>query len=260
MSAASIAVMKSRQWIAYFQRNRQQPPLPWDDTYRLSREERAAVARSVQQFQLGEGARGRGLLRRAEAYARRAGDPQFVSALRLFIAEEQRHSADLARFLTQQGIAVRPAHWVDTTFRKLRKGAGLEVCVGVLVTAELIAVPYYRALRDATESPLLRVLCRRILCDEAQHLRFQAATLARLRWQRPWLLRRATMIGHQLFLLGTALVVWCEHRSAFCRGGYWFNRFISECLRLLRGLDSQVEQEIAELAISNPTTALDVIS
>ncbi len=260
MSAASIAVMKSRQWIAYFQRNSQQLPLPWDNTYQLSPEERAVVARSIQQFQLGEGARGRGLLRRAEAYARRAGDLQFIPALRLFIAEEQRHSADLARFLTQQGIAVRPSHWVNTTFRKVRKLMGLEVCVGVLVTAELIAVPYYRALHDATESPLLRALCRRILCDEAQHLRFQAATLARLRRQRPWLLCRATMIGHRLFLLGTALVVWCEHRSVFCRGGYWFNRIISECLRLLRGLNSQVEHEIAELATSNPTTALDVIS
>ena len=259
MSAASVAVMKSRQWIDYFQRNRQHPPLPWDDTYQLSLEERAAVAGSIQQFQLGEGARGRGLLRRAEIYARRASDPEFVSALRLFIAEEQRHSADLARFLTQQGIAVRSAHWVDTTFRKLRKLMGLEVCVSVLVTAELIAVPYYRALRDATESRLLRALCRRILCDEAQHLRFQAATLARLRRQRPWMLRRATMIGHKLFLLGTALVVWCEHHRVCCRGGYWFNRFIWECLRLLRGLDSQVEQEIAELARSNPTAALDVI-
>lgn len=259
MSAASIAVMKSRQWMAYFQRNRQRPLLPWDDTYQLSVEERAAVAPSIQQFQLGEGARGRGLLRRAEAYARRAGDPEFVPSLRLFITEEQRHSADLGRFLTQQGLAVRPVHWVDTIFRKIRKLMGLEVCVGVLVTAELIAVPYYRALGDATESPLLRALCRRILCDEAQHLRFQAATLARLRGQRPWLLRRATMVGHTLFLLGTALVVWREHRRVFCRRGYRFHRFVSECLRLLRGLDAQVEQEIAELALSNPATALDVI-
>ena len=58
--------------------------------------------------------------------------------------------------------------------------AGLELRMRVLATAEVLAIPYYTALRDATGSPLLRSICSRILAEEAEHLRFQAFTFARL--------------------------------------------------------------------------------
>ncbi len=59
----------------------------------------------------------------------------------------------------------------------------------VLATAEVLAIPYYTALRDATGSPLLRSICCRILTEEAQHLRFQAFTFWRLGSRRAVLLR-----------------------------------------------------------------------
>src|SRR5262249_41548303 len=98
--------------------------------------ERANVAESIQQFQLGENSEGRAFLQRGEEHARRAGDPWFVPALSLFIAEEQRHAAWLGRFLDRERIPHLKRHWVDGVFRGLRKLAGLEVCVTVLVTAE----------------------------------------------------------------------------------------------------------------------------
>ena len=124
--------------------------LPWGDAYRLTPRERSAIEKSIQQFQLGEGSEGRRLLQRGEAYAREAGDADFVAALTLLIGEEQRHSAHLGRFMKRQGIPIVTDHWVDTVFRRLRVLAGLELSLTVLVTAELIAVPYYRALREAT--------------------------------------------------------------------------------------------------------------
>ena len=121
-------------------------------------------------------------------------------------------------------------HWVDRVFRKLRGLAGLELSLTVLVTAEIIAVPYYRALRGATGSPILKMICTRILEDEANHLKFQASMLARVTSARPTAFQRTLSELHRLFLLGTILVVWIEHRAAFEAAGYSFRRFKNETL------------------------------
>src|SRR5262249_38189842 len=138
--------------------------LPWNDPYRLNAAERHIVGPSIQQFQLGEWARGRGFVRRASAHKGLGADPWFLPALELFIAEEQGHSRILGLFLDRERIPRLSSHWLDRVFRRLRKLAGLEACAMVLVTAEVLAVPFYSALRDATRSPLLRALCLRILC------------------------------------------------------------------------------------------------
>jgi hypothetical protein len=204
--------------------------LPWDDPYRLSRLERDAIERSIQQFQLGEGSHGRRLLKRGFRYSARARDPYFPRALYLFIKEERRHSVHLLRFMEQQGIRAVSKHWVDSVFRHLRGLAGLELSLRVLVTAEIIAVPYYRALGRATNSPLLRALSARILVDEAAHLRFQASMLRRVAWGRFALLGRAVARLHRLFLVATVCIVWREHRGVFEAGGYCFSRLLRESL------------------------------
>ena len=155
-----------QSWLDYFRHNAW-PAMPWDDPYRLTREERSAVASSIQQFQLGEGSEGNAIVQRAQ---RLAADAQFIPTLRLFIQEEQRHSANLGRFLDLHGILRLKKHWLDQAFRRIRRLAALELTVNVLVTAEIIAVPYYRALRNATQSPLLGALCGQVLQDEAAHL------------------------------------------------------------------------------------------
>ena len=102
------------------------------------------------------------------------GDLGLVAALRLFLREEQRHSKMLARFLELENAPCLRKHWVHNVFRWLRGLAGLELCLKVLVTAELLARPYYAALRDATASPLLGSICERIFEEEAAHLRFSS--------------------------------------------------------------------------------------
>jgi hypothetical protein len=230
-SAPSDRTRSSAFWCVYFHRNCSGASgLPWDVPHCLTPGERTAITKSIQQFQLGEGSEGKRLLQRGEAFARAAGDADFVAALTLFIREEQRHSAHLGRFMEQQGIPIAEHHWVDTMFRRLRGLAGLELSLRVLVTAELIAVPYYRALRDATASPLLRALCARILRDEAGHLRFQAWMLARTGMARPhrahWLIAAA----HAAFLLGTSLLVWIDHHRVFIAAGYRLDQFLEETL------------------------------
>ena len=201
--------------------------LPWRDSYLLCATERRLITRSIQQFQVGEWARGRGLVRRASSHPVLSSDRWFLPSLELFIAEEQRHSGMLGSFLDRQGIPKLGNHCVNRIFRRLRKLAGLELCTMVLVTAEVLAVPFYQALRDATNSPLLRSICRRILRDEAAHLNYQALTLGLIR--RP-LRNKARLIRspcHLMLFYCTALVLWEQHRNVFRAAGWDFRRFWS---------------------------------
>jgi hypothetical protein len=227
----------SRFWCSRFRANRlTADELPWADAYELASHERSAIQHSIQQFQLGEGSNGKRLLKRGLEHARATRDLDFLRALHFFVKEEQRHSSYLLRFMQAQKIPALRHHWVDSVFRVLRGLAGLELSLRVLVTAEIIAIPYYRALRDATNSPLLKAMSTRILADEAAHLRFQASMLSRLaprRWAAmDWLIAKV----HRVFLTGTSLIVWLGHRPVFLAAGYTCRQLLLEAhaeLRLL---------------------------
>ncbi|HYL37042.1 MAG TPA: ferritin-like domain-containing protein [Bryobacteraceae bacterium] len=214
--------------------------LPWHDSYLLTASERRALSPSIQQFQLGEWARGQGLRRRAQRHPVACGDPWFLRALELFIEEEQRHSDLLGRFLDQQSIPRLSAQWVDGVFRRLRKLAGLEVCTGVLVTAEVLAMPFYQALRDATRSPLLRSICARILVDEAAHLNYQGMTLGLIRRRLSDRARVLHGFCHRVLFNGTALLLWQQHGRVFRSAGWSFFRFWSEAQRWFAILEMKI--------------------
>lgn len=232
-------VALSRAWCAYFVANGDRAEnLPWDDARRLTIAERRAVEHSIQQFQLGEGAEGRRLLARGHAHARAVCDPLFPEALLLFIREEQRHSAQLLRFMQLQGIAAVEKHWVDSVFRWVRVLAGLELELRVLVTAEIIAVPYYRALGGATRSRLLQALSAKILEDEAGHLRFQASMLSRISEGRSRTLHWLVWLAHRLFLVCTCCVVWVEHSSVFKAAGHSYRGLLRDAVREFSSLEA----------------------
>jgi hypothetical protein len=222
---------ESRKWMTHFSlRSMTALHVSSNAAVQITESERQIITASIQQFQLGEDSRGRRLLERGQKYGRAASDPLFAEALGLLIKEEQRHSRYLAAFMESQSIPLARRHWVDTVFRTLRGLAGLELALTVLVSAEIIAVPYYCALRAGTGSSILKMICNRILDDEANHVKFQASMLARVASRRPAVLQRAFRSLHRLFLLGTMSVVWIEHRSVFEAAGYDFPRFKNETL------------------------------
>lgn len=225
--------MTTIDWAVLFSsRSATRELLPWSHSRALTAIEWRLVSRSIQQFQLGEGSDGSGLIRRGRASRLAALDPKFLRSLELFIKEEQRHSCHLGRFLQREGVALLQQHWVDRVFRCLRKFAGLELCLRVLVMAEIVAVPYYTALERATGSTLLQSICANILADEDDHLRFQAENLKRLQNSRRSHPSLELVFWH-CFQLATLLVVWREHGQVLRAGGYGWNTFRNECGRLL---------------------------
>jgi len=241
-SLLSIASPYER-WYRHFRHGCDQPSdLPWNDARPLNPAERLAVSKAIQQFQLGEWARGRGLVRRASAQLELCSDPWFLPALEFFIGEEQRHSDMLGRFLDREHIPRLTSHWLDGAFRRLRKLAGLELCAVTLVTAEVLAIPFYRALRDATRSPLLRAICVRILCDEAAHLDYQALTLGLVRRPLREPARAIRSVLHSALFYGTALLLWGQYRRVFLAAGCTFQRFWTEACRSFAFLDRRIRQ------------------
>ena len=241
--AAAVVRARYERWYQHFLQNRGSLcSLPWHDPYLLSAAERRLVTRSIQQFQLGEWARGRGLKRRASAHPVLATDPWFIPGLELFIAEEQSHSGILGRFLDGQGIPRLTNHWLDAVFRRLRKLAGLEVCATVLVTAEVLAIPFYQALRDATRSHLLRSICVRVLCDEAAHLNYQALTLGLIRGPLGERARAIRSLGHSILFHCTALLLWQQHHRVFRAAGWDSRRFWSDAHQGFSLLQSRIRR------------------
>lgn len=210
----------SRNWLAYFRSNQGEPEeIPWDAVRPPARRIARYLVPSLQQFHLGENAGGLHFLTLARRHARDTGDADFPEAIALFIAEEQRHSAMLGRYLRAIGAPVLREHWIHSVFRRIRHWFGLESKVTVLVTAEILAVPYYRALLESSPCPALQAICRRVLREESQHLLFQGNTLRRLRQQRPRWFVRLTDLAQEALLAGTCAAVWWEHRHVFRAAG-----------------------------------------
>lgn len=236
----------SADWRAVFARNATAPrPIPWGAPIRWTPAERRAVAASVQEFQLGEQSEGRHLRACAARYAAHTSDHAYAEAIDLFIREEQRHASELALLLASAGERLKTKTAVDSVFRALRKlgpGDGLESCLRVLVTAEVVATLYYDALRAATGCPVSQALCAQILRDEAAHVRFHAERLAQLQAERPAALRPLVRAAHRTLMAGTAGVVWLgAHRRVLRRGGLTFRAFVGGCARLLERRVLRVE-------------------
>ena len=107
----------------------------------------------------------------------------------------------------------------------------------------------YRALRAATSSPILKIICNRILEDEANHLKFQASMLVRVAGGRLETFQRLLSELHRIFLLGTILVVWFEHHILFKAAGYTFRRFKDETVAEFTAWDLARRNWIKQSAI-----------
>ena len=216
-------------WMIRFQAN-----LAWrwdllrkaDDELTAAEKER--VASSVQAFQIGESSDGRHFKAKARAWADREGEPAYAETVEAFIAEENRHAAMLGAFMDRHGIPRVHAQWTDRIFRQIRRLSGIELCVRVLLAAELIAAVYYRALRDATNSPALAAICTRVLQDESHHIAYQCQAVAAFQRRRGPLARALVRQLYRLFMVGVIGVVWLEHRKVLAGGGYTPVRFAAE--------------------------------
>jgi hypothetical protein len=218
-------------WLNHFEHHARYPRcLPCGIASRLKPEERRHIAGSIATFQLGEQSEGHTLLKAARGFAGARHTPALVRIFELLIREEQRHAALLKAYMEENLIALKRRDWTDGLFRGIRRLAGLELYLHILISAELIGIVYYRALETATTCPRLMVLCRVLVSDELAHVGFESQLLLSLRAGRTAPLQAAMLSAHRIFFVGTAVVVWLTHRALLRRAGYSGLRFLRTCL------------------------------
>lgn len=224
--SAAIADWTSADWMQHFQqRAATRPALPFEQGVALTDAERRDLLPSIAIFQRGESGSGRHLFRVAEQHARVCGDADYVPALRQFIAEENTHGAMLGEYLDAGNYPRLTDTWSDNGFRWVRHLSGLELAVSVLVTAEVIAMVYYAALRKASNCPVLRELCTQVLDDEVFHLHFQGQRLGCLQRGRRPIAVRCTTLALTAMLEAAGRLVWSTHRRVFVRAELPFAQY-----------------------------------
>ena len=99
---------------------------------------------------------------------------------------------------------------------------------------------YYHAIRQATDSPVLRAICSRILRDEVPHIRFQCEHLGDILRRRDSRLRALTFFLQRVFFTGITLAIWTAHGPALRAGGYSFRKFWRTAWHRMRKAWSQM--------------------
>ncbi|MEJ2856167.1 MULTISPECIES: ferritin-like domain-containing protein [unclassified Saccharothrix] len=189
------------EWVADFEDQARKRQRDGDPDFGQRAVMAPAVVASVQRFQVGEAGDGANLIAKA------AGDPVYAKAVRMFVAEEQNHARMLALLLRSAGATTLDSHWSDAVFVRLRRALGLRLELMVLLIAEVVALAYYRALRDGSPDSLTSEVAGRILADERRHVPFHCL---RLRGEIP---RPAHVVWWFLLLGALAAVCW-DHGPA----------------------------------------------
>lgn len=230
LKETGIEDIKGFDWVEYFKYNNAHLiPLDYSLNNELNRGQKRLIFPSIKAFQIGEGSDGAHLTSVVKAFAEKTEYPEFPEIMRWFIVEENRHSQMLKAYLETYGEECEKSLWIDNIFRGLRKLMGIECEVIVLVTAEMIALSYYDALADATDSVLLKDICAQMLHDELMHIVLQSDTLNRISSGRAEFFNTISRVTRKILMSVTSSVVWKKYKDVFIKAEYTKKDFKENC-------------------------------
>lgn len=213
------------QWAEYFRKNaKKRLKICFVGERDLDEDVKKLIFPSITAFERGECSEGIYLKAAAEKFSEQIRDPAYAEAMKLFIGEENTHSAYLAKYMRWHGVVKREKTPLNKIFQILRRSGGIRSEVTVLVTAEIIALSYYTALGNATDSKALKSICRQMLHDELPHVVFQSYTLSHF---------HSGVTGRLIRILLmeiSCLTMWAVYRKVLRAGGYTFWKFFGESL------------------------------
>lgn len=227
-------------WREHFNRNLLKQRIDWSTRPEITDLERRSILYSLKAWQLGETSDGRHLMAAARKYASRINDPEYVQAVHLFIKEEQKHGANLGRYIDAIGERRAKRDLGDTLFRKVRYlNTSMELWTIAVIIVESAAQIFYQALHDATKCPLLRQICTDILIDEAHHIKFQNERLHIIFQEKSFYSRTISLAFYSVLFFGTIHAIWFGYHCAFKAGGIDRNEFMrSMCYKFSRSMKS----------------------
>jgi hypothetical protein len=193
--------MTFARWRDHFERNRLRPT---PDLTRaadgLGERAAALLARSLAVFQLGESKGGR----LATEIDQVPGlDADYRAAIKLFVAEEQRHGDLLALCVRGLGGELVRGTWTESLFLVARRLAGVRFKLIVLLAAETVGLAFYRGVATRLPHGQLRACLDEICADEDHHMRFHGDAFRG---------RRAFRYAWYPVVTAAAAVVLVDHR------------------------------------------------
>lgn len=226
LNESKISNLKEFNWIEYFKYNNSHLlKLDFDNNIELSNEEKTLITPSIKAFQIGEGSEGKHLTKVVKKFALKNNYKDYIEIMKWFITEENRHSQTLKKYMEIYNIKPVDKLWIDNVFRMLRKIMGLECEIIILVTAEMIALSYYTALSNVTNSKLLKTICSQMLNDELKHVVLQSDTLHRISKNRNKFLNKLVRNLRKIIMRITSFVVWHKYKNIFIKGDYTYKKF-----------------------------------
>ena len=230
--------MNTATWIAHFERNRRNRPVPaWDAPISMPEKKRAHLARSLAEYQLGDGG-GECRLVAHDAELFRGSEGDMGRLVDLWFDEEREHSRLLAHAVRRVGgtfVTNTPAMQL---FYACRRALGVQFELLVLLVVEVVSTSYYRAIRRHVGDEPLAAMCRLIIRDESGHIAFHRTRVGAAYPTGPGL--RWTCL---FYLLGFACAafLWLGKNGACLRAlgatrGEFFRSVIAGLRRFVDGL------------------------
>ena len=155
---------------ARFEGNRTRP-LPAVEAPLVTETQRAALARSLAVFQLGETGEGR-IAHQIDRSSLPLVDDDYRASLKLFIAEEGRHARILALMVRALGGKLLEHSWTHRLFVFARGLVDVRFKLLVLLAAEVIAIGFYGLLAGALPGTSMGRALEQICRDERAHFDF----------------------------------------------------------------------------------------
>ena len=219
----------SKFWIDHFENNLKKKRIDWDESPHFTEENRRLLLPSLKAWQLGETSDGSHLLAASTKYANKINDPDYIEAVKLFIKEEQKHGANLGRYIDLIGEERAKKNWGDTLFRKIRYfNKSMELWTITVVIVESAAQLFYQALADGSECKLLKSICSDILIDEAHHIKFQNERLHILFQKKSTYAKTFATLWYSGLFFGVIHAIWFAHGRAFKAGGVSRSKFMQQ--------------------------------
>ncbi|MBL8954443.1 MAG: hypothetical protein JNK82_26935 [Myxococcaceae bacterium] len=219
-------------WRAHFEANRSRP-LPEVEAPTLPEHQRAPLARSMSVFQLGETGEGR-IAKQIDSVELPLVDDDYRASLKMFIAEEGRHSRVLALMVKALGGQLLHHSWTHHLFVFARGLVGVRFKLLVLLAAEVIAIGFYGVLARVLPPGPMAAALRQICGDERAHFDFHCDFLRGQPAVFRWLWRP---IGY-----AAAITVLFDHRVTLAA----FGVPLSAAARELFGFVEEAARGMAE--------------
>ncbi|MFT3705271.1 MAG: ferritin-like domain-containing protein [Agriterribacter sp.] len=248
----------SKDWIAHFRTNAREQRIDWNQTPSISPAEIEEILPSLQAWQLGETSDGRHLIQASSKYAKKINDYDYIDAVKLFIAEEQKHGNNLGAYLDVIKKPRIKQNWGDTLFRKIRYyNANMEIWTVAVITVESAAQIFYQCLKDASGCILLKEICTDILIDEAYHIDFQTERLQLIFQDKSSISKLVSRVIYPVFFFTTSTVIWLAHKKAFKAGNINFKKYLRKMrYKYLKTLNKVVSNSSTHTITPKPLSVL----